>query len=93
VTTRRGRPPDVPAPVVVAIRAALAAGDSPGAIGRRFGVSRRYVRDLQIDGPDRRPDGVDVPPEIAALDGVTGELAPEAAMIRELWGLLAFLGR
>jgi len=93
VKARRGRPAEIPAPVVAAIRAALTAGESPAAIGRRFHCSRRYVRDLQIDGPDRRPDGVDVPPEIAALDGVTGELAPEAAMIRELWGLLAFLGR
>ena len=89
---KRGRPVEIPAEIIVSIRSALARGDRVPAIAEAYGVSRSYVRNLRND-MHRRPEAVEVPPEIAALEGVTGELAPEAAMMRELWGLLALASR
>jgi len=88
---RRGRPVEVPQIVVIAIREALGRGEPVAAVAKGYGLSERYLRNLRTG--DRRPEAVEVPPEIAALEGVTGELAPEAAMMRELWGLLALASR
>jgi len=87
---KRGRPAEIPAPIIEAIRAALTRGEAVATVAKVYDVSARYVRNIRAG--ERRPEAVEVPPEIAALEGVTGELASEAAAIRELWEMLA-LGR
>ena len=81
---KRGRPATFPESLIVSVRAALARGELVSAVAKAHHLSRRYVRDI-LDGT-RRPDAVEVPPEIAAHADVPGQ---DAIDVRELWGILA----
>jgi transposase-like protein len=83
---RRGRPVEVPALVIVAIRAALARGEGVARVAKAYDVSARYVRNLRAG--ERRPEAVAEPAEIEALATVTGDLASEARQMSELWRIL-----
>jgi len=81
---KRGRPSTWPADLIISVRAALARGEPVAKVARDHHLSRRYVRDILAGA--RRPDAVEVPPEIEALAEVPGQQARD---VRELWGILA----
>ena len=84
----RGRPREIPTSIIVSVRAALARGEQVATIAKAHRLSRRYVRDILAD-VHRRPDAVEIPPEIAALESVEGEFAGHARDMHDLWCLLA----
>ena len=77
---RRGRPVEIPEILIVAIREALGRGEPAATVAKAWGVSARYVRNLRAG--ERRPEAVEIPPELQAVEGEYGE------GLREIWRLL-----
>lgn len=86
---KRGRPAEIPDATILAVRAALARGESVSAVSRAHRLARRTVRDIRAG--TRRANVVYVPPAIEALATLPADLAHEAAAVREAWGIVAML--
>jgi hypothetical protein len=84
----------LPAATILAIRAALRAGQPVNEVAKRWHVSRRYVRNLGFDETWRRSDARILPPAVIALENVTEangadpETGEQARDVLELANLL-----
>jgi hypothetical protein len=79
---RKGRPPEIPAETIIAIREGIAQGRSFRELSRQFGVSREHIRTLKHGG---RADAT-IPSAVASLRASSDEGDQQVAALAELVG-------